>query len=54
VLLIIEMYLMLKFGRQGQSSLHTGRYHQEEAAIASRATTAGGPTPALSPQKRQD
>jgi cytochrome d ubiquinol oxidase subunit I len=54
VLLIIEMYLMFKFGRQGPSSLHTGRYHQEEAAIASRATTAGGPTPALSPQKRQD
>jgi cytochrome d ubiquinol oxidase subunit I len=54
VLLIIEMYLMFKFGRQGPSSLHTGRYHQEEAATASRATTAGGPTPALSPQKRQD
>ena len=54
VLLIIEMYLMFKFGRQGPSSLHTGRYHHEEAAKASRSTTAGGPSPALAPQKRQD
>ncbi len=54
VLLIIEMYLMFKFGRQGPSSLHTGRYHHEEAATASRSTTAGGPTPLLAPQKRQD
>jgi cytochrome d ubiquinol oxidase subunit I len=54
VLLIIEMYLMFKFGRQGPSSLHTGRYHHEEAATASRSTTAGGPAPTLAPQKRQD
>lgn len=54
VLLIIEMYLMFKFGRQGPSSLHTGRYHDEEAATASRSTTAGGPAPVLAPQKRQD
>ncbi|QVL50730.1 MAG: cytochrome ubiquinol oxidase subunit I [Thiocapsa sp.] len=54
VLLIIEMYLMFKFGRQGPSSLHTGRYHHEEAATASRSTTAGGPAPVLAPQKRQD
>lgn len=54
VLLIIEMYLMFKFGRQGPSSLHTGRYHHEEAATASRSTTADGPAPVLAPQKRQD
>jgi len=29
VLLIAEVYLMLKFVRQGPSSLHTGRYHFE-------------------------
>lgn len=29
LLFIIEMYLMLKFVRQGPSSLHTGRYHYE-------------------------
>jgi cytochrome d ubiquinol oxidase subunit I len=29
VLLIIEMYLMIKFARLGPSSLHTGRYHFE-------------------------
>ncbi|MFB1490354.1 MULTISPECIES: cytochrome ubiquinol oxidase subunit I [unclassified Thiocapsa] len=54
VLLIIEMYLMFKFGRQGPSSLHTGRYQDEEAATASRSNTAGGPAPVLAPQKRQD
>ncbi len=54
VLLIIEMYLMFKFGRQGPSSLHTGRYHHEAAAKTSRSTTAGGPAPVLAPQKRQD
>lgn len=36
VLLIIEMYLMIKFARQGPSSLHTGRYHFEarDAALS--------------------
>jgi cytochrome d ubiquinol oxidase subunit I len=29
VLLLIEMYLMIKFARLGPSSLHTGRYHFE-------------------------
>ncbi len=29
VLLVIEMYLMVKFARLGPSSLHTGRYHYE-------------------------
>ncbi|WP_460043253.1 cytochrome ubiquinol oxidase subunit I [Pseudomonas sp. S2_H01] len=29
VLLVIEMYLMIKFARLGPSSLHTGRYHFE-------------------------
>ncbi|WNB75375.1 cytochrome ubiquinol oxidase subunit I [Methylomonas koyamae] len=32
VLLIIEMYLMLKYVRLGPSSLHTGRYHFEQSA----------------------
>ena len=30
--LIVEMYLMTKFVRQGPSSLHTGRYHFEQEA----------------------
>ena len=30
VLLIIEMYLMIKFARLGPSSLHTGKYHFEK------------------------
>ncbi|MBD1550088.1 cytochrome ubiquinol oxidase subunit I [Pseudomonas typographi] len=30
VLLVIEMYLMIKFARSGPSSLHTGRYHFEQ------------------------
>ena len=30
VLLVIEMYLMIKFARLGPSSLHTGRYHYEQ------------------------
>jgi cytochrome d ubiquinol oxidase subunit I len=34
VLLIIEMYLMLKYVRLGPSSLHTGRYCFEQAALA--------------------
>ncbi|WFP49898.1 cytochrome ubiquinol oxidase subunit I [Methylomonas sp. EFPC3] len=32
VLLIIEMYLMLKYVRLGPSSLHTGRYYFEQSA----------------------
>lgn len=32
LLLVIEMYLMIKFARQGPSSLHTGRYHFEKNA----------------------
>lgn len=34
VLLIIEMYLMLKYVRLGPSSLHTGNYHFEGASHA--------------------
>jgi cytochrome d ubiquinol oxidase subunit I len=30
IFLIVEVYLMLKFVRQGPSSLHTGRYHFEQ------------------------
>jgi cytochrome d ubiquinol oxidase subunit I len=30
ILLVVEMYLMVKFARQGPSSLHTGRYHFEK------------------------
>jgi cytochrome d ubiquinol oxidase subunit I len=40
VLFIIEMYLMLKFSRQGPSSLHTGRYHHEREGAAAVAATA--------------
>jgi cytochrome d ubiquinol oxidase subunit I len=29
VLLIVEVYLMVKFAKQGPSSLGTGRYDQE-------------------------
>jgi cytochrome d ubiquinol oxidase subunit I len=42
VLLVIEMYLMIKFAKQGPSSLHTGRYHFEREAEAVRA-----PSPVL-------
>jgi len=31
-LLVIEIYLMIRFARLGPSSLHTGRYHHERAA----------------------
>jgi len=34
LLLVIEMYLMIKFARLGPSSLHTGRYHFERDAVA--------------------
>lgn len=33
VLLVIEMYLMIKFARLGPSSLHTGRYHFEQPQV---------------------
>jgi len=32
VLLVVEMYLMIKFAKQGPSCLHTGRYHFEKGA----------------------
>ncbi len=32
VLLVIEMYLMIKYARLGPSSLHSGRYHHERLA----------------------
>jgi len=32
LLLVIEMYLMIRFARLGPSSLHTGRYHFEKDA----------------------
>jgi cytochrome d ubiquinol oxidase subunit I len=34
VFLIVEVYLMLKFVRQGPSSLHTGRYHFEQESVS--------------------
>ena len=37
VLLIIEMYLMIKFSRLGPSSLHTGKYHFEKIEAAKKA-----------------
>ncbi len=33
-LFVIEMALMIKYARQGPSSLHTGRYHGETAGAA--------------------
>jgi cytochrome d ubiquinol oxidase subunit I len=33
-LLIAEIYLMQKYIRRGPSSLHTGRYHFEQEAVA--------------------
>jgi cytochrome d ubiquinol oxidase subunit I len=41
VLLIVEMYLMTKYARQGPASLGTGKYHNERAA--------GGALPAGAP-----
>ena len=35
LLLIAEMYLMIRFARLGPSSLHTGRYHFEQSDNAS-------------------
>jgi cytochrome d ubiquinol oxidase subunit I len=35
VLLVIELYLMIKYVRLGPSSLHTGRYHHERHESAS-------------------
>ena len=32
LLLVVELFLMFKYARLGPSSLHTGRYHQEQAA----------------------
>ena len=32
LLLIVELYLMIRFARLGPSSLHTGRYFHERAA----------------------
>lgn len=34
LLLVIELYLMIRFARLGPSSLHTGRYHFERLAAA--------------------
>lgn len=38
LLAIIEMYLMIKFARKGPSSLHTGRYHDEQSSTATDTT----------------
>ncbi|EXF45507.1 cytochrome d ubiquinol oxidase, subunit I [Pseudomonas sp. BAY1663] len=34
LLLVVEMFLMIRFARLGPSSLHTGRYHFEQGAVA--------------------
>ena len=34
LLLIVELYLMFKYARLGPSSLHTGKYHFEQAATS--------------------
>ncbi|MCP8467184.1 cytochrome ubiquinol oxidase subunit I [Pseudomonas sp. ZM23] len=38
LLLVVEMYLMIKFARLGPSSLHTGRYHFEQSHAAGSGT----------------
>ena len=48
VLLIVEMYLMVKYARLGPSSLGTGRYHGERTTLIH----AGGPLPAGAPADR--
>jgi cytochrome bd ubiquinol oxidase subunit I len=37
VLLVVEMFLMLKYTRLGPSSLGTGRYHHEAGAAPAKA-----------------
>jgi cytochrome d ubiquinol oxidase subunit I len=51
-LFIIEMYLMFKFGRQGPSSLHTGKYHFERQTGDSAGSTAGGASAATAPARQ--
>jgi cytochrome d ubiquinol oxidase subunit I len=48
VLLVIELWLMFKFGRLGPSSLHTGRYHFEQSE------SAGGAIPATAPTQQEN
>ncbi len=40
-LLVIELYLMIKFARLGPSSLHTGRYYHEQRGSAKQAYPTG-------------
>jgi cytochrome d ubiquinol oxidase subunit I len=40
-LLVVEVYLMLRFARQGPGSLGTGRYHDEPHGRAARPAAAG-------------
>ena len=39
LLLVAEMYLMIRFARLGPSSLHTGRYHWEQDSNTDSAST---------------
>ncbi len=41
LLLVLEMYLMVRFSKQGPSSLHTGRYDLEKNSHNSAQTSAG-------------
>lgn len=41
LLLVVEMYLMIKFTRLGPSSLHSGRYHFEREVAAPAANAQG-------------
>ncbi len=47
LLFIIEMFLMIKFGRQGPSSLHTGRYYHERKT----AVVGAGAAPKTAPNQ---
>ncbi len=54
LLFIIEIFLMIKFSRQGPSSLHTGRYHHERNGAGEKHTAgAGGATPATAPHQSE-
>ncbi|WP_462382970.1 cytochrome ubiquinol oxidase subunit I [Pseudomonas sp. Marseille-QA0892] len=45
LLLVIEMYLMIKFARLGPSSLHTGRYHFEKVELPASVKSLVTPRP---------
>jgi cytochrome d ubiquinol oxidase subunit I len=52
-LFLIEIFLMVKFSRQGPSSLHTGRYYHERLASKEEGEPGGaGPAPSTAPAQK--